>query len=79
MPIDPLRGRSQNENANGLLRQYFPKAMSLLDVTTQQVLEAVHKLNNKPRKCLGFKTPYEVFRELSGMDAEMCVGYALIT
>jgi len=71
--------RGQNENANGLLRQYFPKAMGLLDVTTQQVLEAVHKLNNRPRKCLGFKMPYEVFRELSGMDAEKLVGYALIT
>jgi len=71
--------RGQNENANGLLRQYFPKAMGLLDVTTQQVLEAVHKLNNRPRKCLGFRTPYEVFRELSGIDAEKLVGYALIT
>jgi IS30 family transposase len=71
--------RGQNENANGLLRQYFPKAMGLLDVTTQQVLDTVHKLNNRPRKCLGFKTPYEVFRELSGMDAEKLVGYALIT
>jgi len=71
--------RGQNENANGLLRQYFPKAMGLLDVTTRQVLEAVHKLNNRPRKCLGFKTPYEVFRELSGTDAEKLVGYALIT
>lgn len=71
--------RGQNENANGLLRQYFPKAMGLLDVTTRQVVEAVHKLNNRPRKCLGFKTPYEVFRELSGMDAEKWVGYALIT
>lgn len=71
--------RGQNENANGLLRQYFPKAMGLLDVTVQQVLEAVHKLNNRPRKCLGFRTPYEVFRELSGVDAEKLVGYALIT
>lgn len=71
--------RGQNENANGLLRQYFPKAMGLLDVTTRQVFEAVHKLNNRPRKRLGFKTPYEVFRELSGMDAEKVVGYALIT
>jgi IS30 family transposase len=53
--------------------------MGLLDVTTRQVVEVVHKLNNRPRKCLGFKTPYEVFRELSGMDAEKLVGYALIT
>jgi len=62
--------RGQNENANGLLGQHFPKAMGLLYITTQQVLAAVHKLNNRPRKCLGLKTPYEVFRELSGMDAE---------
>lgn len=71
--------RGQNENSNGLLRQYFPKTMGLLDVTTQQVLDAVHKLNNRPRKCLDFRTPYEVFRELSGTDAEKLVGYALIT
>lgn len=71
--------RGQNENANGLLRQYFPKAIGLLDVTTRQVVEAVHKLNNRPRMCLGFKTPYEVFRELSGIDAEKLLGYALIT
>jgi len=71
--------RGQNENANGLLRQYFPKAMALLDVTTRQVLDAVHELNSRPRKCLGFRTPYEVFRELSGVDAEKLVGYALIT
>ncbi|SFI33930.1 IS30 family transposase [Nitrosomonas sp. Nm34] len=72
-------GRGQNESANGLLRQYFPKAMGLLDVTAQQMLEAVHKLNSRPRKCLGFRTPYEVFRELSGTDAEKLMGYALIT
>jgi len=71
--------RGQNENANGLLRQYFPKARGLLDVTNQQVLEAVHKLNNRPKKCLGFRAPYEIFHELSGTDAEKLVGYALIT
>ncbi|WP_419582523.1 transposase, partial [Thiolapillus sp.] len=71
--------RGQNENANGLLRQYFPKAMELLDVTTKQVLEAVHKLNSRPRKCLGFKTPYEMFKELTGIDMKNLMGYALIT
>jgi IS30 family transposase len=71
--------RGQNENANGLLRQYFPKAMRLLDVTTQQVLEAVHKLNSRPRKCLGFSALYEVCRELSGTDTQKLMGYALIT
>lgn len=63
--------RGQNENANGLLRQYFPKSMPLVDVTTESVLDAVGRLNSRPRKCLGFKTPYEVFYELSGLDARM--------
>ena len=53
--------------------------MGLLDVTTRQILDAVHKLNNRPRKCLGFRTHYEVFRELSGTDVEKLVGYVLIT
>jgi IS30 family transposase len=68
--------RGQNENANGLLRQYFPKGMSLLEVTKEQVFKAVHKLNSRPRKCLGYKTPYEVFEDLTGINMK---GYALIT
>jgi len=65
--------RGQNENANGLLRQYFPKSMELHDVAVDRVLKAVHKLNSRPRKCLGWKTPYEVFEELSGIDARIVV------
>ena len=71
--------RGQNENANGLLRQYFPKTIGLLEVTQQQVLQAVHKLNSRPRKGLGFKTPYEVFRQFAGVDAEKIIAYALIS
>ncbi len=41
--------------------------MELIDVTTKQVFDAVHKLNSRPRKCLGFKTPYEVFEKLTGI------------
>ncbi len=59
-------GRGQNENANGLLRQYFPKKMELIDVTKKEVYDTVHKFNSRPRKCLGYKTPYEVFEELTG-------------
>ena len=62
--------RGQNENANGLLRQYFPKSMELVSVTTKQVMDAVHKLNSRPRKCLGYKTPYEVFKLLTGINME---------
>ncbi len=71
--------RGQNENANGLLRQYFPKSRELVDVAMKQVFEAVDKLNSRPRKCLGFKTPYEVFEELTGVNIRSIMGYALIT
>ena len=65
--------RGQNENANGLLRQYFPKSMELHNVVVSKVVEAIDKLNSRPRKCLGWKTPYEVFEELSGFDARIVV------
>jgi len=53
--------RGLNENSNGLLRQYFPKGMELTDITEAQVLAAVEKLNHRPRKVLGNRTPHEVF------------------
>jgi IS30 family transposase len=71
--------RGQNENANGLLRQYFPKAIELVDITMKQVLDAVDKLNNRPRKCLNFKTPYEAFERLTGVNIQKLMGYALMT
>lgn len=71
--------RGQNENANGLLRQYFPKAMKLVDVTVCEVFKAVDKLNSRPRKCLNFRTPYEVFKEHTGIDVKSLMGYALMS
>ena len=53
--------RGLNENSNGLLRQYFPKEMELIAVTQEQVQCAVDRLNHRPRKVLGFRTPFEVF------------------
>jgi len=53
--------RGTNENTNGLIRQYFPKGMDLSRVTQEQVAAVERRLNNRPRKCLGFKTPNEVF------------------
>ncbi len=73
------RERGRNENANGLLRQYFPKNIESADITPQQVVSAVDKLNSRPRKCLEFKTPYEVFQKLTGVDVRKIMGYALIT
>jgi len=56
---------------NGLLREYFPKGMELIDIAVEEVLRAVDKLNSRPRKCLGFKTPYEVFSKLTGLDGRI--------
>lgn len=71
--------RGQNENANGLLRQYFPKTMELLDTSMAQVVKAVDKLNSRPRKCLDYKTPYEAFKNDTGIDVRNLMGYALMT
>ena len=53
--------RGLNENHNGLLRQYFPKGMDLTGITDEQVQMAVDRLNHRPRKVLGFRTPHEIF------------------
>ena len=71
--------RGQNENANGLLRQYFPKSMLLTDINMEQVEKAVDKLNSRPRKCLKFRTPYEAFKDETGVDVKNLIGCALMT
>ncbi|SEM29044.1 hypothetical protein SAMN04487839_11152, partial [Streptococcus gallolyticus] len=53
--------RGTNENTNGLLREYFPKGSDLTEVEHLIIQEWEDKLNNRPRKCLNWKTPYEVF------------------
>jgi IS30 family transposase len=53
--------RGLNENTNGLIRQYLPKGTDFKSITDSDVQKIMHKLNNRPRKCLGFKTPHEVF------------------
>ena len=53
--------RGANENTNGLLRQYFPKGSDFKKITEEDVREAVRRLNNRPRKCLNYQTPKEVF------------------
>ncbi|MCK5027357.1 MAG: IS30 family transposase [Candidatus Pacebacteria bacterium] len=54
--------RGANENANGLLRQYFPKGSSFATITNKDVQRAVRKLNSRPRKRLNYLTPQQVFR-----------------
>jgi IS30 family transposase len=53
--------RGTNENTNGLLRQYFPKGWDFRTVTDSDVKDVVRSLNNRPRKCLNYQTPHEVF------------------
>lgn len=55
--------RGLNENTNGLIRQFFPKRTDLRKVSVEEVLRAQNLLNRRPRKALGYKTPYEVFIE----------------
>ena len=51
-----------NENINGLLRQFFPKRTDLSNTTPRQLQRAVDNLNNRPRKCLGYRTPAEALQ-----------------
>lgn len=53
--------RGTNENTNGLIRQYFPKNRDFTSVTQQEIDTAMERLNNRPRKRLGFLTPAQVF------------------
>ena len=57
--------RGTNENTNGLRRQYFPKSYALSTITTSQLAHVVNQINNRPRKCLGMKTPNQA---LFGID-----------
>jgi IS30 family transposase len=55
--------RGSNENFNGLLRQYVPKKRSMNTVDEEEITMIQNRLNNRPRKRLGFKTPSEVFHQ----------------
>ena len=56
--------RGLNENTNGLIRQYFPKQAEFAKITWEQVRRVEDKLNNRPRKRLGYQTPNEIhFKE----------------
>ena len=51
------------ENNNGLIRQFFPKGTNFNEITPKEVEQVMTLLNNRPRKCLGWKTPAEVMAE----------------
>lgn len=53
--------RGSNEYHNGLLRRYFPKKTDFSKITQEEINDVVEEINNRPRKCLGYYTPNEVF------------------
>lgn len=75
--------RGTNENTNGILRFFFPKGFYFRGLSPQQLLEAVDLINHRPKKCLNWKTPFEVFHLwvlhlLDNLAATPCMIYLLI-
>jgi len=57
--------RGANENMNGLVRQYIPKKRNFASVTNFELIHIMKRLNHRPRKCLDFMSPFEVFFDQS--------------
>lgn len=55
--------KGTNENLNGLLREFYPKGMDLSKTNEKEVQQVLELLNNRPRKCINYKTPNELFNE----------------
>jgi IS30 family transposase len=53
--------RATNENTNGLICQYLPKKSFFADIGEMRTQMIQYRLNNRPRKCLDYETPAEVF------------------
>lgn len=53
--------KGSNENMNGRLRRYLPRATNIAEVTQEELDRLAEKMNHCPRKCIGYKTPNEVF------------------
>lgn len=59
--------RGANENVNGLIRRYLPKGTDFALVADAELKRIEYLLNTRPRKRLGWKSPYQVFYELTGV------------
>lgn len=56
--------RGTNENTNGLIRRYFPKRTVFANIKEEDLENIVDEINHRPRKRLGYKSPYEVFNDV---------------
>jgi transposase, IS30 family len=59
--------RGTNENTNGLLRDFFPKGSDFRQITNARLAHVQQMLNNRPRKCLNYRTPREILNALPGV------------
>jgi transposase, IS30 family len=58
------------ENMNARLRRYLPRNINLDTITHRDIIALQNKMNHTPRKCLGFKTPYEVLHQVLHFKCE---------
>lgn len=59
--------RGTNEYHNGVLRRYLPKGTDFDTIDNEELQDIINEINNKPRKCLDWQTPKEVFTKLAGV------------
>jgi len=59
--------RGTHKNTNGLLRDFFPKASGFRKLAHARLAHVQQWLNNRPRKCLNYRTPFEVLSALPGV------------
>ena len=64
----PEGERGANENTNGLIRQYIPKGTDFSELTDEMLAEIEWKLNHRPRKSLGYRTPLKYCKQLFNFD-----------
>jgi IS30 family transposase len=65
--------RGTIENSNGLIRQYLPKEMNFNTIDRETLTAIENRMNHRPRKCLGYKTPFEVYSAALSKDASVAL------
>ena len=60
--------RGTNENTNDIVRFFFPKGFDFRTVAEEEIQYVENLINNRPRKCLGWKTPIEILEESVALD-----------